>query len=40
MVGGFEPVCKPVFSNGVPNDFQFQLFDFDWDQFDVLMQAR
>jgi 4-methylaminobutanoate oxidase (formaldehyde-forming) len=39
MVGGFEPVCKPVFSEGAPNNFQFQLFDFDWDQFDILMRG-
>ena len=38
MVGGFEPVCKPVFSEGVPSDFQFGLFDFV--RFDSAPQAH
>ena len=39
IVGGFEPECKPIFSGGVPSDFAFQLFDFDWSQFDLLMMG-
>jgi hypothetical protein len=26
------------FPHGVPNDFQFQLFDEDWDHFSILMR--
>jgi hypothetical protein len=26
------------FADGVPNDFQFQLFDEDWDHFSILMK--
>jgi glycine/D-amino acid oxidase-like deaminating enzyme/glycine cleavage system aminomethyltransferase T len=39
MVGGFEPECKPIFSEGVPDDFAFQLFDFDFDQFEILLNG-
>ena len=37
-VGGFEPHAKPVFSgyNAVPRDFAFQLFEDDYDQFEIL----
>ncbi|ELR24134.1 dehydrogenase [Acanthamoeba castellanii str. Neff] len=38
IMGGFEPVAKPCFADGVPNDFQFQLFDEDWDHFSILMK--
>jgi hypothetical protein len=38
LAGGFEPVCKPIFSEGVPPDFAFSLLDFDWDQFGPLME--
>jgi hypothetical protein len=33
-------VCKPIFSEGVPDDFAFQLFDFDWEQFEILMNGE
>lgn len=39
IMGGFEPVAKPCFADGVPNDFQFQLFDEDWDHFSILMNS-
>ena len=39
LVGGFEPECKPIWSAGVPDDFAFSLLDFDWEQFDPLMQT-
>jgi glycine/D-amino acid oxidase-like deaminating enzyme len=43
-VGGFEPVCKPCFHvhnqmNQIPEKFEFQLFDEDWDHFSVLMEG-
>ena len=36
MAGGFEPPHhggKPVFHNGIPHKFEFQLLQEDWDQF-------
>ena len=39
LVGGFEPGCKPCFTEGAPDDFAFSLLDWDWDQFDPLMQT-
>ena len=33
MAGGFEPVCKPCFHDGVPRNFEFQLLPEDWDHF-------
>ena len=34
MAGGFEPVAKPLFyETGVPEKFEFQLLQEDWDQF-------
>lgn len=41
-VGGFEPTAKPAFpaSNGVPpDDFEFGLFNEDWDHFQLLMEG-
>ncbi|MES2632540.1 MAG: FAD-dependent oxidoreductase [Pseudomonadota bacterium] len=37
VMGGFEPHAKPWKMDPVPNDFQFQLLDEDWDQFEILM---
>ena len=43
--GGFEPVCKPCFPakgnqlNSIPDKFEFQLFQEDWDHFNVLMEG-
>lgn len=37
VMGGFEPRCKPVFSDGVPEKFEFALLQEDWEHFSVLM---
>ncbi len=37
VMGGFEPQAKPWKVDPIPADFQFQLLDEDWDQFEVLM---
>lgn len=37
LAGGFEPVAKPAFLQGIPNDFQFGLLPDDWDHFQVLL---
>src|SRR5262245_14076695 len=37
LMGGFEPKAKPWRVDPIPNTFQFQLLDEDWDQFEVLM---
>eukprot|EP01136_Pigoraptor_vietnamica_P037311 Opistho-1_new@105106 len=37
VAGGFEPKCKPVFHNGIPKPFEFELLQDDWDHFSVLM---
>jgi 4-methylaminobutanoate oxidase (formaldehyde-forming) len=37
VMGGFEPVAKPWAVDPIPADFQFQLLDEDWDQFEILM---
>ncbi len=37
LMGGFEPVAKPWRRDPIPNDFQFQLLDEDWEQFEPLM---
>ena len=39
VMGGFEPKAKPWKMDPIPNDFQFQLLDEDWEQFEPLMQA-
>ena len=31
--GGFEPQGKPVFHDGIPDKFEFQLLPEDWDHF-------
>ena len=31
--GGFEPKAKPVFHDGIPDKFEFQLLPEDWDHF-------
>jgi 4-methylaminobutanoate oxidase (formaldehyde-forming) len=38
LMGGFEPVAKPWRRDPIPNDFQFELLDEDWDQFEPLMK--
>ncbi|XP_033755629.1 pyruvate dehydrogenase phosphatase regulatory subunit, mitochondrial-like [Pecten maximus] len=37
LAGGFEPRGKPVFHNGIPDKFEFQLLPEDWDHFQVLL---
>lgn len=37
VMGGFEPQAKPWKMDPIPADFQFQLLDEDWDQFEILM---
>ena len=40
VVGGFEPEAKPwVAPDQIPDPFQFQLLDEDWDHFSVLMDS-
>lgn len=40
LMGGFEPDAKPwVASDEIPEPFEFQLLDDDWDQFDILMKS-
>ena len=38
LMGGFEPVAKPWRMEPIPNTFQFQLLDEDWEQFEPLMK--
>ncbi len=38
VMGGFEPQAKPWKLDPIPADFQFQLLDEDWDQFEILMK--
>ena len=38
LLGGFEPTAKPWGGDGIPENFEFQLFDEDWDQFDIFLQ--
>lgn len=33
LVGGFEPMGKSCFYEGVPDKFEFQLLQEDWDHF-------
>ena len=37
LMGGFEPLAKPWRVDPIPNNFEFQLLDEDWDQFEPLM---
>jgi 4-methylaminobutanoate oxidase (formaldehyde-forming) len=38
LMGGFEPVAKPWGADGIPDKFEFQLLQEDWDQFEPLMK--
>jgi 4-methylaminobutanoate oxidase (formaldehyde-forming) len=39
LMGGFEPDAKPwLASEEIPEPFEFQLLDEDWEQFDILMR--
>ncbi|ELU09314.1 hypothetical protein CAPTEDRAFT_226885 [Capitella teleta] len=37
LAGGFEPEAKPVFHEGIPEKFEFQLLPEDWDHFQILL---
>ncbi len=37
VMGGFEPRAKAWKMDPIPANFQFQLLDEDWDQFEILM---
>jgi len=37
VMGGFEMVAKPWGMAGIPDKFEFQLLQEDWDQFEPLM---
>jgi hypothetical protein len=36
LAGGFEPEAKPVFHDGIPKNFEFQLLPEDWDHFRMI----
>jgi 4-methylaminobutanoate oxidase (formaldehyde-forming) len=38
-LGGFEPEAKPWGMTGIPDKFEFQTFNEDWDQFEVFMTS-
>ena len=38
LMGGFEPVAKPLGMGGIPADFSFSLLPEDWEHFQVLME--
>jgi len=38
VMGGFEPVAKPLPHSSLPEDFAFQLLKEDWGQFDILLR--
>ena len=33
MAGGFDPISKPIFSDGVPSPFEYQLLQEDLEHF-------
>ena len=40
LVGGFEPIGKPCFyEKGVPDKFEFQLLQEDWNQFGMYLNC-
>eukprot|EP00111_Clytia_hemisphaerica_P024731 TCONS_00072897-protein len=39
MAGGFEPNPLPCFHDKIPEKFEFQLLDENWDQFMPLMEG-
>ncbi|XP_019629227.1 PREDICTED: pyruvate dehydrogenase phosphatase regulatory subunit, mitochondrial-like [Branchiostoma belcheri] len=38
MVGGFEMNPRPIFTEGIPPKFEFQLLEEDWDHFMPIME--
>ena len=39
VYGGFEPKCKPLWTDGAPTGFEFALLPDDWDHFSQLMEG-
>lgn len=39
LAGAAEPRCKPVFHDGIPKPFEFELLPNDWDHFRELIQC-
>ncbi len=39
LLGGFEPNAKPWGMDGIPDGFEFQALQEDWDQFEVFMKT-
>jgi len=37
VMGGFEPVAKPLSHRSLPDDFAFGLLKEDWEQFGILL---
>ncbi|MGI9387905.1 MAG: GcvT family protein, partial [Methyloligellaceae bacterium] len=37
LAGCFEPKGKPIGTEALPKDFEFDLFDEDWDHFEPMM---
>ncbi|XP_013416036.1 pyruvate dehydrogenase phosphatase regulatory subunit, mitochondrial isoform X2 [Lingula anatina] len=37
LAGGFEPTAKAVFHEHIPEKFEFQLLQEDWDHFQILL---
>lgn len=38
LSGGYQSIAKPVFHDGIPADFEFQLLPEDWDNYHGLME--
>ena len=38
VMGGYEPNPKPWAERGLPERFEFQLLDEDWDHFEPIME--
>ena len=39
ILGGFEPNAKPWGMEGIPDGFEFQALQEDWDQFEIFMNT-
>ncbi|CAF0897340.1 unnamed protein product [Didymodactylos carnosus] len=37
LIGGFLPESRPIFSNGVPDTFNFSLLQENWDDFQAIL---
>jgi len=38
-IGGFEPKATPIWTEGVPQDFEFGMLPDNWESFDILLQG-